>query len=170
MNKQERQTTRKINAFDMSILIMFLVAFLGLGLAKAGHAGVNKVITGETKIAIDVYIAGLKTTDTNLFKVGEKSALTIRNQPVYPPFTITAIKHWPKQLCFASPDGKKAISLPDLSQPYSHDFLVTVSDQAEVTADGYVVRGNKIKIGNQVELENFKYRVQGIVLDIHPQS
>jgi hypothetical protein len=44
--------------------------------------------------------------------------------------------------------------------------VVTVDDEAEVTNDGYVLRGNKVKVGNQVELESFKYRVAGTVLDI----
>lgn len=160
----------RLNALDFSMLVVILLTAIGFGLARAGHAGVNKVVTGESKVAIDVYIVGLKTGDTNLFKVGEKSALTIRNQPVYPPFTITAVKHWPKQVTLLSADGKKAQAYADAAQPFAHDFLVTISDQAEVTKDGFVIHGNKIKVGNQVELESFKYRVQGVVLDIRPES
>ncbi len=44
--------------------------------------------------------------------------------------------------------------------------MVTVEETADRTKDGYVVSGNKIKIGNQVELEGFKYRTQGVVVDI----
>jgi hypothetical protein len=42
-----------------------------------------------------------------------------------------------------------------------------VQDEADATDDGYVIRGNKIKLGNQIELEAFKYRVQGVVVDIN---
>jgi len=170
VNHSNKRIWQRLNPLDLSIMLVLLVALTGFGLARAGHAGVNKVIKGESKVAIDVYIVGLKTADTKLFQVGEKSALTIRNQPVYPPFTITAVKHWPKQVTFLSPDGKKAVAFPDAAQPYAHDFLVTIADQAEITNDGYVIHGNKIKVGNQVELESFKYRVQGVVLDIRPQS
>ena len=80
--------------------------------------------------------------------------------------TITKVEHTPKQVAFLSPDGKKAVSFADPANPIAHDFTVTVVDDSEKTDDGYVVRGNKIKVGNQIELEHFKYRVQGVVVDI----
>ncbi len=157
----------RLNAFDFACLLVVLLAAGGFFLAKAGHAGVNKAIHGTSKIDIDVYFVGLKTKDVDLFKPGETSALTIRNQPVYPPMTITCAEHWPKKVAFLAPDGKKAVAVSDPSQPLANDFLVTVTDVADITDDGYVVRGNKLKVGNQVELESFKYRVQGVVVDIN---
>jgi hypothetical protein len=162
--------SRRLNALDFSIVIIIFLAAIGFGLARAGYAGVDKVIQGIQDIDIDVYIVGLKSLDGNLFKVGEKSALTIRNQPVYPPMTISNVKVWPRQVSFMSPDGKKAVAFSDPTQPFARDYVISVTDQAEVTKDGYVVRGNKIKVGNLVELESFKYRVQGVVLDIRPHQ
>lgn len=168
MSVQSSKPRRMWNALDSGILVVALLSIIGFGLARAGHAGVNKVIQGVSKVAIKIYFVGFKTEDTNIFKVGEKAAITIRNQPVQPPMTITEVKQWPKQIAFLSSDGKKAVAFVDPTQPLAHDFLVTVTDQAEVTADGYVLRGNKIKVGNLVELEGFKYRVQGVVADINP--
>lgn len=153
----------------MAIIAVLIISVLGFGLARAGYAGVDKVIQSTNKVSIDVYIIGLKTLDTKLFKVGEKSAVTIRNQPVHPPMTITKVEHTPRQVAFLSPDGKKAIAFPDPANAIAHDFLVTVTDEAERTQDGYVIRGNKIKIGNQIELESFKYRVQGVVVDLRQE-
>jgi hypothetical protein len=144
-----------------------VLALLGFGMAKAGHAGVNQVIKGQGKVNIQIYFVGLKTADLNLFKVGEKSSFTIRNQPVYPPMTIVKAERWPRQIAFMSPDCKKALAFPDPTQPLAHDFVVTIQADADITNDGYVISGNKIKIGNQVELESFKYRVQGVVVDIN---
>ena len=166
MQSNEKRVLGRINALDFGLLVLILLALSGLGLARAGYAGVDKVIQGHCNVAISIYFVGLKTEDGDLFKVGDKTAVTIRNQPVYPPMSIAAVKHWPKMTSFLSPDGKKAIALPDPAQPLAHDFLVTVKDEAEATADGFVVRGNKIKIGNQIELESFKYRCQGVVVDI----
>jgi hypothetical protein len=154
------------NIIDFACLLVILISILGFSMAKAQHAGVNNIIKGMSKIDITIYLAGVKTIDTNLFAVDQPSSLTIRNQPVYPPMTIVAIKHWPKQISFLANDGKKAISLDDPAQPLVHDFLVTVRDDAEITADGYVVRGNKLKVANQVELESFKYRIPGVVVNI----
>lgn len=156
----------RVNLVDFCLITLVCAAGLGFFLAREGHAGVNKVITGTPRIAIDVYITGLKTKDLDLFKVGEPSSITIRNQPVKPPMTITKVERTPKQVAFLSPDGKKAVSFADPANPIAHDFTVTVVDDSEKTEDGYVVRGNKIKVGNQIELEHFKYRVQGVVVDI----
>jgi hypothetical protein len=163
------QRKLQLNPLDASIILLIVVSILGFGLAKAGHAGVNKVLKGETRLSIDVYIANLRSTDNNLFKVGDKAALTIRNQPVYPPFVITAVKQRPRLTPFLAPNGSKVVTFTDPSQPYSSDYIVTITDQAEVTTEGYVVKGNKIKVGNSIELEGFKYRVSGIVLDLHSQ-
>lgn len=156
----------RINAFDFGLLAVLLMCITGFILARAGHAGVNKVIEGTGKIGIDVFLTGLKTKDVDLFKVGEKSAVTIRNQPVQPPMIIAKVEHNQKLVSFLSIDGKKALALPDPANPIAYDYLVTVVDEAEQTPDGYVVHGNKIKVGNQIELEGFKYRVQGVVVDI----
>jgi hypothetical protein len=164
----EKRVFKRLNALDFSLLVVILLSIAGFGLARAGYAGVDKVIQGKARIAIDVYLVGFKTIDSDIFKVGEKTSVTVRNQPIYPAMDIVAVKHWQKQVSFLAPDGKKAIAFADPAQPLAHDFLITVSDEAEVTADGYVVRGNKIKVGNLIDLESFKYRVQGVVVDIRP--
>ncbi len=164
----QQQSQRKLNPVDSGVVVIILLAALGFGLAKAGHAGVDKVVQGINKVAIDVSITGLKTKDVDIFKVGDPCAITIRNQPVQPPMKISAVQHTPKQVTFLSADGKKVLAFPDPANPIATDFLVTVVDEAERTADGFVIRGNKIKLGNQIELEGFKYRVQGVVADIKP--
>jgi Domain of unknown function (DUF4330) len=160
---------RKINFFDYGLIVVILLALVGFGLARSGLAGVNQAIEGVSKVAIDVYITGLKTRDLDLFKVGEKASITVRNVPLQPAMTITQVTHNPKQVAFLSPDGKKAIAYPDPSNAIAHDFLVTVVDEAERTKDGFVVRGQKIKVGNPIELEGFKYRAQGVVVDVRAQ-
>jgi len=167
MQQTNISAKRRLNILDYSLVVLTLLAAAGFGLAKAGHAGVNQVIRGTHKVNIDVLITGLKTKDLALFKVGDKSAITIRNQPVQPPMTIVKVDHWQKQVSFMSPDGKKALSFPDPANAMAHDFVVTVQDEADATDDGYVIRGNKIKLGNQIELEAFKYRVQGVVIDLN---
>lgn len=160
---------RQINLFDYGLLVVTLLALIGFGLARSGRAGVDQAIEGVSKVAIDVYITGLKTRDLNLFKVGEKASITVRNVPLQPPMTIVQVTQNPKQVAFLSADGKKAVAYPDPSNAIAHDFLVTVVDDAERTKDGFVVRGQKIKVGNPIELEGFKYRAQGVVVDVHVQ-
>lgn len=156
----------RLNVIDSGIVVLIMLCLIGYFTARCGHAGVNNIIEGNHKVAIEVYFSGVKTEDTNIFKIGEKAAITIRNQPVEPPMTIIAAKSNPKEASFLSLDGKKAIALPDPANNIAHDFYVTLTDDADQTKDGYVIRGNKIKIGNQIELEGFKYRIQGVVVDI----
>jgi hypothetical protein len=157
---------RRLNPLDAGVLSLVVMAAISFAVSNAGYAGVDKVIEGTSRVSIDVYLVGLKTLDTDIFKVGDKSAITIRNRPVKPPMTITAVKHWQREVALLSPDGKSAVAYPDPANPFAYDFLVTVEDEAERTADGYVIRGNKIKVGNLIEVEGFKYRVQGVVVDI----
>jgi hypothetical protein len=162
--------SNRLNPIDAAVLVLALFCGLGFAAAKAGHAGVNKVIEGSSKVAIEVFITGLKTRDLELFKVGEKTAITVRNQPLTPKMTIAKVEHNQKQISFLSADGKKVVAYPDPANANAHDFLVTVVDtEAPKTEDGFVVRGQKIKIGNQIELEGFKYRAQGVVVDIRPE-
>lgn len=164
------QSSFRLNTLDSALIIVILLCVFGYFGARSGHAGVNKVIEGSPKVAIEVYISGMKTKDVDIFKVGEKSAITIRNQPVDPPLMITTVKTNPKETSFLSLDGKKVVAFADPANTIAHDFYVTVAGDAEETKDGYVIRGNKIKIGNQVELEGRKYRIQGMVVDIRPLS
>ena len=169
---EKKSGKRLLNRLDWAVLVVILASGLGFLLARAGYAGVDKVIQGKDKVYVDIFISGLKTKDVNLFQVNELSAITIRNQPVEPPLIITNVEHNQKLTSFLTPDGKKVVAFPDPANPLAHDFVLTVATQdsakAEKTKDGYVISGNKIKIGNLVELESFKYRVQGVVVDIHP--
>lgn len=162
------KTIARLNPFDSACLILAILCIGSFFLAKAGHAGVDQAILGPARVNIVVYLAGMKTKNPDVFKKGERTALTIRNQPVEPPMEITAVKYTRKQASFAVASGNsfKVIAADDPSQPLAYDYEITISDQAERTKDGYVVRGQKIKVGNQVELESFNYRVQGVVVEI----
>jgi hypothetical protein len=157
---------KKPNFLDFMLIAIMLVSGLGFVLAKAGHAGVDQVIEGVRKVKLKISIIGLKTLDTEIIKKGDHSSITIRNRPIEPAMEVVEVEHWPHKASFLSPDGKSVVAFPDPAIPFANDFLVTVTDEAEVTKDGYVIRGNKVKIGNQIELEGMKYRVQGMVVDI----
>lgn len=161
---------RRFNLVDSALLVVILFSGAGYCLAQKGYAGVDKVITGKAKVNMQVFLSGFKTVNPDIFKEGDPTFLTIRNNPVEGAMTITAVKHWPKQVSFISPDGKKAVAFADPSQPLAHDYVVTISEEAERTKDGYVLKGNKIKVGNTVELESMTYRVQGVVVGLTEQQ
>ncbi len=84
---------KRLNAFDSAVIVLVVLCALGFGMARAGHAGVDKIIEGKSRIEFDVFLIGLKTLDPDLFKVGEVSAITIRNRPVEPPMKISKVEH-----------------------------------------------------------------------------
>lgn len=156
----------RFNPLDFVLLLVLLISAGGFAMAQTGHAGVDKVIDSKGKVNIIVYFSGFKTKDPEIFKKGEETSLTIRNQPVDGALLIENVKHCPKQVTFLLPDGKVK-SFDDPSQPLAHDFEVTISSpDALSTKDGFVVRGQKIKVGNTIDLESKNYRVQGVVVDI----
>lgn len=158
---------KKPNILDLFVVAVFIVSGLGFFLAKAGHAGVDQVIEGKRKIKLSIYITGLKTLDTDIIKKGDRTAITIRNRPIEPAMEVVDVQHWQHKTSFLSLDGKSALAFPDPAMPIAHDFIVTVTEEAEVTKDGYVISGNKVKIQNEIELEGMKYRIKGVVVDIN---
>jgi hypothetical protein len=168
---ENKQKKRMFNPIDAGLIVVIMLGALGFMLAKSGHAGVDSAITDRGALSIDVAFTGVKTLDTDMFKVGTPVSITIRNVPTQPPMTITKVTHTQKQVAFLAPDGKKAVAFPDPANPNAHDFLVTVQEKhAENSNDGWVIHGVKIKVGNPIELEAAKYRVQGVIADVHKAS
>ena len=156
----------KVNLIDLLLLLTIFLSTTGFLFARAEKSSLNKVITGKQKIAIKVYVSDVPIRKNELFKVQDKVFITIRNKP-YAKLEIIKVEERPKlALSFDRTGTYKAIS--DITKSDFTDYLITVSDIALETNDGYVVEGNKIKIGNQLELEGFNFRLNGKVIDIFP--
>ena len=167
---KSKKNSFNFNLLDLLLIISVLFSISGFILAKAEKTGLNNVIEGQENIAIEVLIPDVFLQDAddkkNYFKVGDKSAITIRNRP-YTKLTIIKAESKSKQLVIPSLSGSfKTINDP--TRPNIKDYFVTLSDTALKTNDGYVVGGNKIKAGNQVELEGFNYRLNGKVINVYP--
>ena len=157
----------KLNVLDLLLIITVLFSISGFILAKAEKTGLNKVIEGQENIAIEVLLPDVYLQEiTDLFKIGEKSAITIRNRP-YTKLNIIKTDSRPKQLVIPSLSGSYK-TINDPTRTNVKDYFVTLNDSALKTNDDYVIGGNKIKIGNQVELEGFNYRLNGKVINVYP--
>ena len=157
-----------INIIDLTIISIILLAIAGLVLVKSGRFSTSaNVIKKEAMIEFDVVVRGLKqSTAENLLKPKEKTFITIRNVP-YTALEIVkaSVESW-KTVMPNPKDPSKAIAVNDPAEPYTYNYLVTLKDKAQVTDDGPVIGGNKIKIGLNVTLEGFKYRLNGFVSDV----
>lgn len=155
----------KINLVDGVISLAIILGVLGVLLVQSGwHVTSGQVVQGESDILISVQIPRLTTLDKNLFKPGAKTAITIRNQP-RGDVLVESVKSTPSRVPFLDGAGKP-VAVPDVSQTNSYDYILKLKDHAKVTADGYVAEGVKVKIGLPIELEGFKYRVYGKIVNV----
>jgi len=155
---------KKTNILDLFIVITIIFSIYGYVCAKSENTSLNKIILDKENIAIEIFLPDLPFSDNDYFKVGEQTSITIRNRP------------YTKLKIIKSTFKSKLAVVPNLSGTYKtiedptkatlKDHYVTLSDAALKTKDGYVIGGNKIKIGNPVELEGFNYRFSGKVINV----
>lgn len=156
------------NVIDFVVVFFVLIAATGLFLVKAGKfKTASNMVQKQSEIQFDVAIRGVKlSSPETLFQQGGNSFITIRNVP-YTELGIVKSQMTPFQVVIPDPkDTSKAIAVADPSNPYTYNFIVTLKDKADITKDGPVIGGNKIKIGLSVTLEGFSYRLNGTVSDV----
>lgn len=156
----------KINFLDLLVLITLGLSICGYVFAKSDQTPLNKIIEGKETIAIEVLIPDVFSETNDYFKAGDKSAITIRNRP-YTKLNIIKAESKPKLAII--PNGPGAFkTVTDPIKPNVKDYFVTLTDLALKTQDGYVIGGNKVKAGNQIELEGFNYRLTGKIVNVYP--
>ena len=165
----KKNTQIKLNFLDLIIILTILFSITGYLLAKAQKTGLNKVIEGKEIIAIEVLIPDVFSEKSDLFIAGDKSAITIRNRP-YTKLKILSASSSQKQIVIPVLSGSSYKTISDPTRTNTKDYIVTLTDEALKTQDGYVIGGNKIKIGNQVELEGFDYRLSGKIINLYPST
>lgn len=163
----KKDTQIKFNFLDLLIVLTILFSITGYMLAKAQRTQLNKIIQGKENIAIEVLLPDIFSENTDLFMTGDKSAITIRNRP-YTKLKILTTSSSPKQITIPVLSGSSYKTISDPTKLNVKDYIITLTDEALATEDGYVIGGNKIKIGNQVELEGFNYRLSGKVINVYP--
>jgi hypothetical protein len=157
-----------VNIIDLAVILFIFVGLTGLILVKSGKFATSAhTIKKQAMIEFDVAIRGLKlSSDEQLFKVGDKTFITIRNVP-YTSLDIVKSAMAPWQTVIPDPKNpSRAIAVKDPAETNTYNYTVTLRDKALITDDGAVIGGNKIKTGLLVTLEGFKYRVNGVVTDV----
>jgi predicted DNA-binding antitoxin AbrB/MazE fold protein len=101
-----------------------------------------------------------------LLKEGEKTQISIRNQQ-RGEIAIEKVTVLIPKIPVPKLDGTVSV-VPDprLSDSYVRDILVTMRANAQVTNDGVIFGGEKIKIGTTVDIEGPKYMIRGSTIDV----
>lgn len=156
----------KVNIINIVIILTIILSVLGFLITKAGKSPISKVVLSKEDIGIEVLISDVHSKEKDLFNVGEKTFLTIRNKP-YAELKIINIEERNKlALAYDRTGTYKAI--PDPTKLNVFDYVLTLTDVAIKTKDGYVIGTDKIKIGNKVDLEGFNYKFSGQIVNIYP--
>ena len=159
---------KQLKPFDY-IIIAAVIAVIVIGVLV--YAGKNKFssspVEATKKIAFQVMLKGVSITDTQIpYKAGEETFITIRNVP-YTKLKIVDVAYQPKKIVLPVNNPQQPfIVVDDFSQPYQYDFVITLMDEAKITADGAVAGGNKIKIGTPIVLEGYNYRTGGTISNV----
>ncbi|MEB3299542.1 MAG: DUF4330 domain-containing protein [Candidatus Sericytochromatia bacterium] len=155
----------RLNVLDLTVLGVLVIALGAFGAAKAGKTGLARKVKGETTVEIDCFIRGAIAHPERLMKAGDKTFITLRNVP-YSSVFISAVQARPKGEAIPSADGKRLVALPDPSEPFGKDLVVTIREKATLTDDGVVFGDSKIKVGTPIEIEGFAYRLRGSIVDV----
>ncbi len=143
-------------------LLLIIGGFLAIKHKKVSGLPENV----DKKIYFQVMMRGVSITDNMLpFKDGEEAFITIRNVP-YTKLKITSISYDRRKKAIFADNKNQITVVEDPSMPFLFDFIVTLEDNAKWTADGYVLGGNKLKIGIPITIEGPKYKLNGTVSNI----
>ena len=158
----------KYNIVDFSIFSVILVVVIGFLFVKLGaHNPLGKISRGTSQVEFTVTTRAYDiTSKEELMKAGDTTFITIRNVP-YTKLEIKEVKKEHSQEMFFNYDRPEVPYLiNNVAFPNRYQYTITLTDKAQITADGPVIGGNKIKIGLPVDIEGFNYRFSGMVSDV----
>ncbi len=158
----------KFNLVDVVIVGVVAVLVLGVLLVKANVFNpISKVSKGEKALEFEITTRAYEVTaQEELFKVGEKTFITIRNVPYTELEIVNVKKENMKEMFFNEDRPEVPYLMNNVAYPHRFQYVVTLKDNAHITNDGAVIGGNKIKIGLPVDLEGFHYRLGGTVSNV----
>jgi hypothetical protein len=152
-----------VNLLDALIVSAVIVGGVGLVAVKKGYSSVGLVQkegTAELTLMIKANIV-----DLGMFKKGEKTFVTIRNQP-YDKVEIADVQSKRSEIAVPTNDGKDFRITTDPTTPYASEVILKLRDKGELTEDGIIWGGQKLKVGVPIDVEGLRYRLRGSVLDV----
>ncbi|KKD34703.1 MAG: DUF4330 domain-containing protein [Limnoraphis robusta] len=161
----------KVSILDFGAAFVILLVIVGIFFYPGTSGSVAQVGVTTKPVEVDVIALGLKGRDPNaMIKANEKTNLIIRNQP-YGQVNIKSLEVLPRLIPVAQPDGtSKARPDPTAEYTYSHNILMTLVGNGQITDSGPVLGNIKIKIGTTVELEGKNYNFNATVIDVRVKS
>ncbi|NJL01404.1 MAG: DUF4330 domain-containing protein [Spirulinaceae cyanobacterium SM2_1_0] len=161
----------KLSLLDLGAALVIALAIIGIFFFPGTTGSIAQVNQENQVIEFDAIVRGLSVRDPDAllreFEAAGTTNIVIRNQPAGS-VEIRAVTPLARQIIVPQPDGSVAV-LPDprtYADVLSTDMILTLAGQAQMTPDGAVLSGNKIKIGTPLELEGSDYRFNASTIDV----
>jgi Domain of unknown function (DUF4330) len=161
----------KLSLLDLGAALIVLAAIVSIFIFPGSSGSVAQIGTKVKPIEMDLVVRGLSVRDPNTLlrelSSSKKTAIIIRNEP-HGEVEVKKIEPLKRLVVVPQPDGSVK-ALPDprpLEESFSTDLLMTLADEAEITEDGPVIGGQKVKIGTVLELDGPTYNFRGSVIEV----
>lgn len=159
----------RFNVIDVATLVLLFCIALGVLLVQSGnHRTSGQMVTGEADIEYTVMLYNTRALRTDMLQPGEPLSITIRNRPRGNVEVVSV--EWKRRQFPLNMGGGAVKMIDDPTFLNGYDALITVRDHANVTKEGYVTNGVKVKIGMPIDIEGFDYRLGGTIVDLHKVS
>ncbi len=162
----------KISILDIGAILVILLVVGGIFFLPGNSGSVAKVGKTTKPVQLDILVRGLSAREPQKviqdMKKNQKTKIVIRNQP-YGEINIENIQQLERLVAVPQPDGSVK-ALPDPTNQFSANLLITVAGQANITDSGPVLGNSKLKIGIPVELEGRTYNFNASVIDVRLQE
>lgn len=161
----------KLNILDLGAVLIMLMVAAGIFLFP-GSSGSSIAQVGATfsTVEVDCMVRGLTVREPQALLEGISTSDTvnviIRNQPAGT-LDVVEVQSLPRTVAVPQPDGSVVAEndpRPELN--YTIDMLITLGGDAEVTDDGPVIAGSKVKVGTPIELEGQTFRFNAPVVGV----
>ncbi len=159
----------KISILDLGAVFVILLVLVGIFFYPGTSGSVAQVGVTTKPVEVDVLVIGLKgraAKTREMFKVGDKTNLIIRNQP-YGQVTLRNVEFLPRIIPVVQPNGTlKALPDPTAEIQFNNNLILTIEGKAQMTENGIVLGNSKVKVGTTVELEGKEYNFNGTVIEV----
>jgi len=137
----------KVSLLDVGAGLVILMVIFGIFFFP-GSSGSVAQLSAPKPIEVDVVVRGLSATDPkSLIKEGDKTSIIVRKQP-----------------------SGEAIADPRLEVAFVNDMVLTLVSKAQMTQDGPVLGGEKVKVGTSIELDGPAYNFTSSVIAVRVEK
>ncbi len=159
----------KLSILDIGAIATILIVLIGLLLVPGnGGSSIAQILSAENKtVQVDMNVRGLSAIDPqNLVKIGDQVKIVIRNQP-RGNVTVKKVEISVPQIVAAKADGTAVyFADPRAVATSQSDLALTLEATAQITNDGAVFAGEKVKVGTSIDIEGPKYLIRGSAMAV----